>query len=140
MRSAGIVGGRRTRAVGIKTVVGNHTFRATAVYRLLLMNFYFPGSALLNGRRISPAPNKTRIRRDPSYWPRSFANAKREGRPNERAASGRAMRYAARYKLGSEPLEQFVKRKGGINKCVACFTRRLGRGAVIEFKRCPGKG
>jgi hypothetical protein len=36
------------------------------------------------------------------------------------------MRYAAAYKLDSEPLERFVKRKGGINSCVARFSRRLG--------------
>jgi len=38
------------------------------------------------------------------------------------------MRYAAVYKANSEPLEQFVKGKGGINTCVARFSRRLGRG------------
>jgi hypothetical protein len=40
------------------------------------------------------------------------------------------MRYAAEHKLSSEPLDRFVKRKGGINKCVARFARRLGRGAL----------
>jgi hypothetical protein len=38
----------------------------------------------------------------------------------------RAMRYAAGYKPDSEPLDQFVRRKGGINACAARFTRRLG--------------
>jgi hypothetical protein len=38
------------------------------------------------------------------------------------------MRYAAVYKPGSEPLGQFVRRKGGINECAARFTRCLGRG------------
>jgi hypothetical protein len=36
------------------------------------------------------------------------------------------MRYAAVYKANSEPLEQFVKRKGGINACAARFSRGLG--------------
>ena len=45
-----------------------------------------------------------------------------------RSKWSRLMRYAAAYKLDSEPLEQFVKRKGGINACVARFSRRLGRG------------
>ena len=40
----------------------------------------------------------------------------------------RAMRYAARYKPDSEPLDQFVRRKGGINACAARFSRCLGRG------------
>jgi hypothetical protein len=38
----------------------------------------------------------------------------------------RVMRYAAAYKLDSEPLEQFVKRKGGINSCVARFSPLRG--------------
>jgi hypothetical protein len=47
-----------------------------------------------------------------------------------RSKWSRVMRYAAAYKLDSEPLEQFVKRKGGINSCVARFSRRLGRGSL----------
>jgi hypothetical protein len=41
-------------------------------------------------------------------------------------AWSRLMRYAAVYKPDSEPLGQFVKRKGGINDCAARFSRRLG--------------
>jgi hypothetical protein len=37
------------------------------------------------------------------------------------------MRYAVAYKPDSEPLDPFIKRKGGINACAARFTRRLGR-------------
>jgi hypothetical protein len=37
------------------------------------------------------------------------------------------MRYAAAYKSDSEPLDRFIKRKGGINACAARFTRCLGR-------------
>jgi hypothetical protein len=47
-----------------------------------------------------------------------------------RSKWSRAMRYAAAYKSDSEPLDQFVKRKGGINACAAGFSRRLGRGAA----------
>jgi hypothetical protein len=46
-----------------------------------------------------------------------------------RSKWSRVMRYAAVYKSDSEPLEQFIKRKGGINACAARFTRCLGRGA-----------
>jgi hypothetical protein len=46
-----------------------------------------------------------------------------------RSKWSRVMRYAAAYKPYSEPLEQFVKRKGGINACAARFTRWLGRTA-----------
>ena len=51
-----------------------------------------------------------------------------------RSKWSRVMRYAVAYKLVCEPLEQFVKRKGGIKACAARFTRvgqcagkRLGR-------------
>jgi hypothetical protein len=37
------------------------------------------------------------------------------------------MRYAAMYKLDSEALDRFVRRKGGINACAARFTRWIGR-------------
>jgi hypothetical protein len=39
------------------------------------------------------------------------------------------MRFAAAYKPDSEPLDQFVKRKGGINACATRFTRLMGRTA-----------
>jgi hypothetical protein len=45
-----------------------------------------------------------------------------------RSKWSRVMRYAA-YKLVSEPLEQFIKRKGGINACAARFSHRFGRRA-----------
>jgi hypothetical protein len=46
-----------------------------------------------------------------------------------RSKWSRMMRYAAVYKPDSEPLDQFIKRKGGINACAARFSRWLGRGA-----------
>jgi hypothetical protein len=46
-----------------------------------------------------------------------------------RSKWSRMMRYVAAYKPDSEPLDQFIKRNGGINACAARFTRRLGRGA-----------
>jgi hypothetical protein len=45
-----------------------------------------------------------------------------------RSKWSRVMRFAAAYKSDSEPLDQFVRRKGGINACAARFSRRLGRG------------
>ena len=36
--------------------------------------------------------------------------------------------YAAEFKRLDEPLRDFIKRKGGINRCAARFARRLGRG------------
>ena len=46
-----------------------------------------------------------------------------------RSKWSRALRYAAEYWDPDESLQDFIKRKGGINKCAARFTRRLGRGA-----------
>src|SRR5450756_1797666 len=42
----------------------------------------------------------------------------------------RVLRYAAKYKTKSEPLQQFIKRKGGLNKCASRYARRLGRWAA----------
>jgi hypothetical protein len=44
-----------------------------------------------------------------------------------RSKWSRAIRYAAAYKPGSEPPDQFIKRKGGVNECAARFSRSLGR-------------
>jgi hypothetical protein len=43
-----------------------------------------------------------------------------------RSKWSRATRYAAMSKSVSEPLDQFIKRKGGINRCAARFSGSLG--------------
>jgi hypothetical protein len=43
-----------------------------------------------------------------------------------RSKWSRLMRYAAAYKPDSERLDQFIRRKGGINACAARFARCLG--------------
>jgi hypothetical protein len=45
-----------------------------------------------------------------------------------RSKWSRALRYALAYKLTSEPLDQFMKRKGGINECAERFARCIGPG------------
>ena len=52
-----------------------------------------------------------------------------------RSKRSRVMRYAAANKPGSEPLDRFIRRKGGINACAARFSRRLGRGAKRSKRR-----
>jgi hypothetical protein len=42
-----------------------------------------------------------------------------------RSKWSRLMRYAAAYKSDSESLDQFVRRKGGINACAARYSRCL---------------
>jgi hypothetical protein len=49
-----------------------------------------------------------------------------------RSKWSRVLRYAAMYKDLDEPLRDFIKRKGGINKCAIRYTRRLGRGARTD--------
>jgi hypothetical protein len=44
-----------------------------------------------------------------------------------RSKWSRVLRYAAEHKEVDESLCDFVKRRGGINKCAARFARRLGR-------------
>ena len=43
-----------------------------------------------------------------------------------RSKWSRMLRYALRYKSHTGPLDQFIKRKGGINACASRFTRLLG--------------
>jgi hypothetical protein len=52
-----------------------------------------------------------------------------------RSKWSRVMRYAAAYKADSEPLERFIMRKGGINACVAGYSRRVWRGAATRSWR-----
>jgi hypothetical protein len=51
-----------------------------------------------------------------------------------RSKWSRVLRYVMAYKVHSEPLDQFIKRKGGINRCASRFARYLGRrrGAVAS--------
>jgi hypothetical protein len=44
-----------------------------------------------------------------------------------RSKWSRLLRYAAERKTHSEPLTQFVRRKGGINECAESFAERFGR-------------
>jgi hypothetical protein len=44
-----------------------------------------------------------------------------------RSKWSRALRYALAYKSRSEPLDQFIKRKGGINRCAERFSAHGAR-------------
>jgi hypothetical protein len=48
--------------------------------------------------------------------------------PRTRSKWSRVMRYATAIKDQAEPLQQFVQRKGGINKCASRHTQLLRRG------------
>ena len=47
-----------------------------------------------------------------------------------RSKWSRVLRYAMAYKSHSEPLDRFIKGKGGINSCASRFTRCLERAAA----------
>jgi hypothetical protein len=55
-----------------------------------------------------------------------------------RSKWSRVMRYAAVYKLDSELLDQFIRRKGGINQCAARFSRCLGRSTRLQRRSASG--
>jgi hypothetical protein len=52
-----------------------------------------------------------------------------------RSKWSRALRYALAYKSPSEPLDKFIKRKGGINRCAERFSAH--RGEVEHFGSYP---
>jgi hypothetical protein len=64
------------------------------------------------------------------------------GKADKRTRSkwSRAMRYVAAYKPDSEPLDQFIRRKGGINECAARFSRCVGRGRATRSRRRLASG
>jgi hypothetical protein len=55
-----------------------------------------------------------------------------------RSKWSRVMRYAAAYKPDSEALDQFVRRKGGINACAVRFSRCLGGGTRLQGRSARG--
>jgi hypothetical protein len=57
-----------------------------------------------------------------------------------RSKWSRVMRYASAYKPDSEPLDHFIRRKGGINACAARFSRCLRRGAATRSWRRSARG
>jgi hypothetical protein len=52
-----------------------------------------------------------------------------------RSKWSRVLRYALQYKDHSEPLVQFIKRKGGINECASRFARLMGVLRGTQFKK-----
>ena len=56
-----------------------------------------------------------------------------------RSKWSRALRYAAEHKDLDEPLRDFIKCKGGINRCASRFARRLGRGSLQLADLAPEK-
>jgi hypothetical protein len=55
-----------------------------------------------------------------------------------RSKWSRVMRYASAYKASSEPLDQFVRRKCGINACAGRFSRCLRQGTTFQRRSARG--
>jgi hypothetical protein len=53
-----------------------------------------------------------------------------------RSKFSRVLRYAEEFKRIDETLRDFIKRKGGINKCASRYARRLGRGSRGQAAAC----
>ena len=86
------------------------------------------------GRAVKRAHRALRLRghrliRKPEPFAAVILCTSDPDKANDRTRSkwSRALRFAAEYKGLDEPLRDFVKRKGGINKCAERFARRLGR-------------
>jgi hypothetical protein len=109
-----------------------------AIYRYLTAVYGLMVWWTAEGREIDRARRALRLqklevtdREDP------FASVIRatadEAKADKRTRSkwSRVMRYAAVYKPDSEPLDRFIKRKGGINECAARYCRCLSSGTKL---------
>ena len=107
-----------------------------AIYRYLTAVYGLMVWWTAEGREIDRARQAPRLQRlEGSEREDPFASVIRAtadpAKADKRTRSkwSRVMRYAAFYKPDSEPLDRFIKRKGGINGCAARFNRSLRRGA-----------
>jgi hypothetical protein len=107
-----------------------------AIYAYLAAVFALVAWWTAEGRAIDRARRALRLRKlEVSEREDPFAAVIRctadPAKADKRTRSkwSRLMRYAAVYKPNSDPLDQFIRRKGGINACAARFTRCLGRDA-----------
>ena len=98
-------------------------FDLVAWWRLKVVLWNAP-TRLCACRGFAHSPARSRL-------PQSFAaRLSRQRSINGRGRNGPVLRYALRYKSHSEPLDQFIKRKGRINGCADRFTRCLERAAA----------
>jgi len=102
-----------------------------AIYRYLTAVFELVSWWAQEGRAVNRAYRALHLRGYSSVrQPEAFAAIIRctadRAKVDDRTRSkwSRVLRYAAEYKDLDEPLQDFIKRKGGINKCASRFTRR----------------
>jgi hypothetical protein len=114
-----------------------------AIYGYLNAVFGLVAWWTAEGREVDRARRALRLQRlKVSYREDAFAAVIRctadPAKADKRTRSkwSRLMRYAAAYKPDSEALDQFIRRKRGINACAARYCRCLGRAAATR----PGDG
>jgi len=114
-----------------------------AIYQYLTAVFELVSWWAQEGRAVDRARRALHLRGYSSVsQPEAFATIIRctsdPAKVDDRTRSkwSRVLRYAAQFKDLAEPLGDFIKRKGGINKCAARFSRRLGRSS--EYQAAAG--
>jgi hypothetical protein len=107
-----------------------------AVYQYLTAVFETVMAWTLEGKAVNRAHRVLHLRghhslREPEPFAAVIFCTSDPAKVDDRTRSkwSRVLRYAAEYKDLDEPLADFIKRKGGLNKCAARFARRLGRGS-----------
>ena len=102
-----------------------------AVYGYLSVVFETVMAWTLEGRAVNRAYRALTLRgccpvREPEPFAAVIYCTADHDKVDDRTRSkwSRVLRYAAEYKDLDEPLRDFIKRKGGINKCAARFARR----------------
>jgi hypothetical protein len=105
-----------------------------AIYRYLTAVFEIVMVWAREGKAVKRANRALHLRgyssvREPEPFAAVILCATDRGEVDERTRSkwSRVLRYATEFKDLKEPPRDFIKRKGGINKCAARFSRRLGR-------------
>ena len=109
-----------------------------AVYGYLSVVFETVMAWTLEGRAVNRASRALHLRghnsvREPEPFATVIYCTADRDKVDDRTRSkwSRVLRHAAEFKDLDEPLGDFIKRKGGINKCAARFARRLGRGGKV---------
>ena len=104
-----------------------------AIYGYLTAVFETVMAWTLEGKAVNRASRALHLRghnsvREPEPFAAVIYCTADRDKADERTRSkwSRVLRYAAEYKDLDEPLRDFIKRKGGINKCASRFARRLG--------------
>ena len=105
-----------------------------AIYQYLAAVFEMVAWWAKEGKAVKRAHRALRLRghnsvREPEPFAALILCTSDPDKVDGRARSkwSRVLRFAAEYKDPNEPLGDFIKRKGGLNKCAARFTRRLSR-------------